>query len=122
MARGELKAKIAKLRMEQPHLSYSQIATIVGCPKGSVSRVCSYIGLGAKRGNKSMRDAYMQARKDHPDWSPLRISKHIGCCYTTAFRWEKRMNDHRDKFLDLGRAAARAGLTIKMIEEMANAR
>jgi transposase len=120
MARESFKSRIVKLRLEQPNLSYRQVAAIIGCSKHSVSRTCFDTGLQSGRGVLSLKDAYLRVREEHPDWSGHKIAKHLGCSSATVYRWENRIG--RERIIALGEAAARAGLTVKQIEGMANAR
>ena len=113
---------VLKLRKEQPDLLYKQIAAIVGCPETTVQTACYRAGVGRRRvPQKKWKEAYLSLRKLHPSWNATKIAKQLGANRSTIYKIMARCEPDAC-VIRLGRAAMQAGLTIRQIQEMANAR
>lgn len=116
------KDHVIALRQSEPDLSYDQIASRVGCSYSTVKWVCSVGGLSKGPTPNKWKAKYFAMREAHPDWTIYRIAKELGVRPSTLYGLKLRSDPDYANVMALGRAAVAAGLTIKQIEGMANAR
>jgi hypothetical protein len=116
------KTKIIQLRKTYPHLRNHEIAKIVGCGTSYVSHICTDTGLGTSKSHTDWEPSYRRIRKEQPELNYRQIAEVLGAHHSVIFRIEKRLEPNRESVRALGVAAARAGLTVQQIQELANAR
>lgn len=110
---------VLKVRAEQPDLQYKQIAAIVGCSEATVQTICHRAGVGRRPvKNRKWERLVRDAREMHPGWSVNRIARELGANKSTVHRIVARCFPGSVTVVKLGRAAMRAGLTLKQIEGM----
>jgi DNA-binding XRE family transcriptional regulator len=113
---------VVRVRKEKPDLTYKQIAKEVGCSHIYVQQICFEEGIGRGSRKTQWKADYLRLRALHPAWTANRIAEELGANRSTIYRLKERYEPEFEGVTKLGRAAMRAGLTVRQIEEMANAR
>jgi hypothetical protein len=116
------KDQIVKLRKEHPDMLYREIAHHVGCSLGMVYKICSTLKIGRSVVEKRWADDYWRVRREHPEWTGHQIAKWLGTSSATIYRVQRSREPNRVSPVELGREAARAGLTLEQIRAIADAR
>lgn len=116
MANSVYKQQIIKLRMDEPDLTYHQIAARIGCSHSTVKLYSTICGLARGNGKDKWKDKYFAMREAHPDWSIHRIAKELGVKSSTLYVIKTRSDPDYANVIALGRAALANGVTLQQIE------
>lgn len=120
-----IKQKVLDLRLAKPQLKYEEIAGIVGTSRRYVQLVCCLGGIGTGPQPKPSKylGAFLRVQQEHPDWGSHRIARAIGCAPSLAYHLQKKYGRaSRADIARLGAEAMAAGITLQIVQAVANAR